>query len=101
CACRPAAEQLLAQGFFPSAPRRPSLAFSLVMLEFITLHSMNVAPNVTAWASTLQQYWARRHMVSNQGETFRKRLGTALKWYQDLENWAEVAVTQMLRGKCS
>ncbi|KZV99877.1 hypothetical protein EXIGLDRAFT_605214, partial [Exidia glandulosa HHB12029] len=56
CPCRPAAEQLLARGYFPCAPRRPSLAFNLEMLEFITLHSMNVAPNVTAWATTLQQY---------------------------------------------
>ncbi|KZV83385.1 hypothetical protein EXIGLDRAFT_595291, partial [Exidia glandulosa HHB12029] len=84
CNCRPAAEQLLARGYFPCAPKRPSLAFNLNVLEFITLHSHNVAPNVTAWATTLQQYWARRGVVANQGETFRKRLSTALKWYHVL-----------------
>ncbi|KZV90036.1 hypothetical protein EXIGLDRAFT_771164 [Exidia glandulosa HHB12029] len=99
CACRPAAEQLLAKGYFPCAPKRPSLAFNLGMLEFITLHSTNVAPNVTAWATTLQQYWVRRHVVGNYGDTFRKRLGTALKWYQDLDTRAELAVSQMLQAQ--
>lgn len=67
CVCSPAADQLLAKGYFPSAPIRPSLAFSLRILEFISLHSLNVAPNVTAWAETLQQYWARRGFASDHG----------------------------------
>lgn len=64
CSCLPAAEQLLLRGYFPSAPLRPTLAFSVRVLEFISLHSLNVAPNVTAWADTLQQYWARRGVVA-------------------------------------
>lgn len=67
CACRPAAAQLLDRGYFACAPIRPSLAFSLRMLEFISMHSLNVAPNVTAWACTLQQYWARRGHAAEYG----------------------------------
>ncbi|KZV94702.1 hypothetical protein EXIGLDRAFT_611406, partial [Exidia glandulosa HHB12029] len=96
CACTPAVEQLLARGYFPCAPVRPSLAFNLKLLEFISIHSLNVAPNATAWAASLQQYWARRGLVAEYGDTFRKRLATALHWYLVLDNCAEVSVSQNL-----
>ncbi|KZV91907.1 hypothetical protein EXIGLDRAFT_586847, partial [Exidia glandulosa HHB12029] len=56
CLCRPAAQQLVVKGYFPCAPIRPSLAFNLRLLEFISIHSLNVAPNVTAWAMTLESF---------------------------------------------
>lgn len=52
-------------GFFPCAPRRPTVAFSLRLLEFMALHDLHVAPNVRAWASTLRAFWMRRGHVSN------------------------------------
>ncbi|KZV88481.1 hypothetical protein EXIGLDRAFT_583141, partial [Exidia glandulosa HHB12029] len=60
CDCMPAAYQLLAKGYFPCAPMSPSMAFSLDLLEFISIHSLNVAPNSTAWSHTLEAFWARR-----------------------------------------
>lgn len=66
CACRPAPEQLLALGFFPCAPRRPTVAFSLRLLDFLSLHDLHVAPNVRAWASTLKIFWTRRGHVANE-----------------------------------
>lgn len=60
CACAPACEQLLSRGYFPSAPMSPSMAFSTALLEFISIHSLNVAPNSTAWSDTLETFWSRR-----------------------------------------
>lgn len=60
CDCRTWAQQLVSLGYFPSAPVRPSVAFSVRLLELISVHSLNVAPNITAWATTLESFWARR-----------------------------------------
>lgn len=60
CSCAPACEQLLARGYFPCAPKSPSMAFSTALLEFISIHSLNVAPNSTAWSHTLETFWSRR-----------------------------------------
>ncbi|KZV80993.1 hypothetical protein EXIGLDRAFT_629243, partial [Exidia glandulosa HHB12029] len=91
-----AAEQLLAMGYFPCAPRAPSMAFSLGLLDFISIHSLNVAPNVTAWASTIETFWKRRGTTP-----IRKRLGSALTWFQALENRAEAYVSQFMKSASS
>lgn len=123
CACTPAAEQLLAMGYFPCAPRGPSIAFSTALLDFISIHSLNVAPNITAWAETLQTFWARRGHESNAAvrdlnrptarrrillaESFaqktpvRKRLGSAMTWFQALDNRAETYVTTLIARACA
>ncbi|KAH7096185.1 hypothetical protein BKA62DRAFT_39694 [Auriculariales sp. MPI-PUGE-AT-0066] len=44
CQCRPAADQLLAVGYFPCAPLRPTVAFSTRLLTFISIHSLRVPP---------------------------------------------------------
>lgn len=94
------------------------MGFSLELLEFISIHSLNVAPNSTAWAETLEAFWARKDTLqrlkvcrvildrysplianAHQGH-LRKRLAMALTWYQVLENRAEVYVTHQLGGEC-
>ncbi|EJD49157.1 hypothetical protein AURDEDRAFT_59639 [Auricularia subglabra TFB-10046 SS5] len=85
-------------GYFPCAPKRPSLAFSIRLLEFISLHSLNVAPNITAWAATLEAFWARRGFVIQEKRAFRRRLGNAVHWYQVLVNSKEAAVRKALSG---
>lgn len=64
CACRSACKELLARGYFPCAPISPSLGFNTSLLDFIAIHSLNVAPNVTAWSDTLETFWARRGLPS-------------------------------------
>ncbi|KZV86778.1 hypothetical protein EXIGLDRAFT_621462, partial [Exidia glandulosa HHB12029] len=91
-----AAEQLLALGYFPCAPRAPSIAFSMRLLDFISIHSLNVAPNITAWATTIETFWMHNSRRGGQALTsppLRKRLGSALTWYQALDNRAESYVT--------
>lgn len=63
CACQPAARSLLARGFFPCAPIRPTMAFNLDILELITLQSHNGAPNTTAWSNSLEVFWKRRQFL--------------------------------------
>lgn len=90
------------------------MAFSTALLEFITIHSLNVAPNSTAWSDTLETFWGRRGVPSKhhvclplfntlqktntlQGR-LRKRLSMALTWFQILDNQAEAYVSQVMQG---
>ena len=43
-------------GYFPCALVRPTLAFDINLLEFITIGSHQMAPNVTGWSSILQYF---------------------------------------------
>ncbi|EJD43482.1 hypothetical protein AURDEDRAFT_66435, partial [Auricularia subglabra TFB-10046 SS5] len=98
CRCAPAALQLVERGYFPCAPKRPSMAFDCRLLEFISLHSLHVAPNNTAWATTLESFWARRGYAVDESRAFRKRLGNAIHWYQVLQNRKDALVRSSLEG---
>lgn len=50
CKCKPVTVRLLYAGYFPCAPRRPSLAFTLKGLETMKNVWSEIAPNVTGWA---------------------------------------------------
>ena len=56
CECRPASVQLVEMGYFPCAPVRPSLAVDINLLEFVTIASHTMAPNVKGWSDTLQSF---------------------------------------------
>jgi hypothetical protein len=45
-------------GYFPCAPIRPTLAVDINLLEFVTIGSHNMAPNVKGWSDTLQSFLA-------------------------------------------
>lgn len=63
CECQPAASNLITHGFFPCAPVRPTMAFSIDLLEFITLQSRNGTPNITSWAESLEEFWKERDYI--------------------------------------
>lgn len=54
CDCRLAAVTLVRSGAFPCAPLKPSLAVDLRVLEFAFKLFLNVAPNHTAFSTTLE-----------------------------------------------
>jgi hypothetical protein len=54
CECRLAAVTLVRGGAFPCAPLQPSLAVDLRVLEFALKLFLNVAPNHTAFSTTLE-----------------------------------------------
>ena len=47
-------------GYFPCAPVRPTLAVDINFLEFVTIGSHQMAPNVTGWSNTLQDFLSIR-----------------------------------------
>lgn len=55
--CRPAVDQLIECGFFPCSPIRPSIAADIDLLDFIVIASLQLVPNVTAWAEILETFW--------------------------------------------
>lgn len=54
CPCSPAAVQLMNIGAFPCAPILPTLAVNLRVLEFAMNLLVQIAPNTTALAMTLE-----------------------------------------------
>src|SRR5258707_13073587 len=60
CECYPAGVQLVEMGYFPCAPVRPTIAFDINLLEFVTIGSHHMAPNVMGWSSTLQYFLSIR-----------------------------------------
>lgn len=50
CDCHPVDVRLLYAGYFPCAPHKPSVAFSLDGLEMMKNVWGEIAPNVTGWA---------------------------------------------------
>jgi len=59
CSCM-AARQLLSRGLFPCAPKQPSLAVDLNMLDFVRELFLRSPPNNTAWCDTLDGFLAKR-----------------------------------------
>jgi len=43
-------------GYFPCALVHPTLAFDINLLEFVTIRSHHMAPNITGWSSILQYF---------------------------------------------
>ena len=60
CACSPAPVSLLRAGLFGCSPRHPSLAVDLQVLDFVMTLFLNVPPNNTAMANTLEGFLAKR-----------------------------------------
>ena len=60
CECYPASVQLVEMGYFPCAPVRPTLTFDINLLEFVTIASHHMAPNVMGWSSSLQEFLSLR-----------------------------------------
>ena len=43
-------------GYFPCAPVCPTLAFNINLLELVMVALHHMAPNVTGWSSSLQEF---------------------------------------------
>jgi hypothetical protein len=98
CNCRPASVQLIELGFFPSAPARPSAAFDVNLLDLIILQCHNSAPNITAWSQALEGFWAERQYYLSPEGSSRRRLGSALLWFQILRQRITAATSAVISG---
>ncbi|KAF8868228.1 hypothetical protein CPB84DRAFT_1858289 [Gymnopilus junonius] len=65
---------------------RPTLAVDLNMLDFVRGLFLNTAPNVTAWAETLEGFLSAHKFKLKTRNTLRKHFGNALQWYTVLED---------------
>jgi len=50
-------------GYFPCAPIRPTLAVNINLLQFVSFGFLNMAPNVTGWAKTIEDFLRVRGYV--------------------------------------
>lgn len=67
CSCALSTSCLIAEGFFPSSPRKPRTAFSLRLL--LVLHEQSVRGSISkvAWADGLRASYEYDHMTSLPG----------------------------------
>ncbi|KAJ7774680.1 hypothetical protein B0H14DRAFT_3095901 [Mycena olivaceomarginata] len=86
CECRLAAVSLVRSGAFPCAPLQPSLAVDLRVLKFTFKLFLNIAPNHTAFSTTLETVLSTMGYQLNHQNTLRRRFGNALTWYGHLRN---------------
>ncbi|KAJ7589950.1 hypothetical protein C8J56DRAFT_783748 [Mycena floridula] len=84
CTCTLISVQLLQRGFFPCAPKLPSLAVDINMLDFMNRLFVNIPPNHSAWSTTLEEHLRYRNYQLDTQNTFRKKFTTALQWYTSL-----------------
>ncbi|KAJ7071743.1 hypothetical protein B0H15DRAFT_793346 [Mycena belliarum] len=86
CACSPAAVQLMQFGAFPCAPILPSLAVDLRVLEFARNLFLQVAPNNTAFSTTLERCLGGMGFQLQHQNSLRRRFGNCLLWYIHLRS---------------
>ena len=108
---RPAPVALLHLGYMACAPVRPSIAFNISMLQLVDLGSFYMAPNIQGWSKTFVALhlksgfeWTTQvsctsiadphscAQLNRTQDSLRRRLGTALLWYQILMQEKEVYV---------
>lgn len=56
CQCRPAAVQLITRGLFGNAPKEPTLAVDIRLLDFVTRLFSRLSPNNTAICQTIEDF---------------------------------------------
>ncbi|KAF8342109.1 uncharacterized protein EI90DRAFT_2903948 [Cantharellus anzutake] len=104
CHQRPVADQLLARGLFPCAPCKPSLAFSLEMLEFASQFFVHMAPNNHAFVATIEVVLAANGFPFQTEDSLQRRFSNALLHYQILIWEVDAEVQRLARepsiGQC-
>lgn len=113
CECTSVACNLINHGYFPCAPKAPSVAFDINMLELVSTLFLRVAPNTTAWASTLESFLGARqfklrtrvcsthavcctHPNHSLQHSIRRRFANALNWYGYLTDCVQAELSRIL-----
>ncbi|KAF7330720.1 hypothetical protein MSAN_02444600 [Mycena sanguinolenta] len=77
---------LLDAGLFPSAPRRPTFAADIRVLEFARNLFGRIAPNNTAWTATLESFLRDLGFSLDNEGSMRRMFASSLEWYTHLRN---------------
>ncbi|TEB19812.1 hypothetical protein FA13DRAFT_1646138, partial [Coprinellus micaceus] len=100
CSCCPAAALLL-NGYFPSAPLRPSVAFNIGMLEFARELYLRSSPNHSAFAAALDSYLQGLGYPIPGVERTRRKLAKACRYYALLLVEADAFARRRVALLCS
>ncbi|KIJ39761.1 hypothetical protein M422DRAFT_174688 [Sphaerobolus stellatus SS14] len=101
CECKTAGEQLMARGLFPCAPKQPSMAFDINMLELVTSTMFYIAPNISGWSLGLEWFWKTRGYVLGARENLKRRFSTAYLWFNVLRDQVERHVQDIILTETS
>ncbi|KZT31482.1 hypothetical protein SISSUDRAFT_960363, partial [Sistotremastrum suecicum HHB10207 ss-3] len=91
-----ASSQLLARGLFPCAPLEPSLAVQIPVLQLVTKLFLRVAPNISAFSETLEEFLADRKTNTDSQDSLRRRFSNALLWFNYLEDTLETHIDRLI-----
>ncbi|KAJ7583707.1 hypothetical protein C8J56DRAFT_1005111 [Mycena floridula] len=106
CTCSSLPGQLLSRGFFPCAPKLPTLAVDVNMLDFVSGLFLNIAPNHTAWTSAVEDFLVKRqYKLDSLDGSLRRRFTLSLQWYTTLVDMVALEdvndrASDYLREKC-
>ncbi|KAH6873968.1 hypothetical protein BKA70DRAFT_1129478 [Coprinopsis sp. MPI-PUGE-AT-0042] len=96
CSCSPG-PNLVAIGYFPSSPTRPSVAVDIQMLEFMAELFVRSPPNVTAWSCALEVSLESLGYKLASTDTLRRKLASAVRWYRFLVATKDVVVDRLIK----
>lgn len=120
CDCQDILQTLVVNGLFPASPSQPRLALSIELLDLYRALFERSCDAVNALASALHTHYARRgfhyrnskvgdssslhriyHTYHVQGEVvkdpFRRGIGNAVQWYDNLQGQLNNIVDQALK----
>ncbi|KAJ3715448.1 hypothetical protein C8R42DRAFT_549560, partial [Lentinula raphanica] len=86
CECRPAPVQLIERGLFGSAPKEPTLAVDIRVLDFVTRLFLRISPNHSSVSSTIEDFLKGQGYQMKGKDPLRRRFTMALRWYNALQN---------------
>ncbi|KAG6907112.1 hypothetical protein DXG01_010488 [Tephrocybe rancida] len=98
CECQDLTTVLVSNGLFPTAPSQPRMAVSIHLLDFYGALFERSCDAVNALAGALNTFYKRHGfiLVNAKGDAvqdpFRKGLGHAIQWYDNLQVYIEQIV---------
>ncbi|KAH6874819.1 hypothetical protein BKA70DRAFT_1449241 [Coprinopsis sp. MPI-PUGE-AT-0042] len=96
CGCA-LVQNLLAGGYFPSSPVRPTFAVDIRMLSFMNELHLRSSPNITAWSSALDEFLSSQGFATSSTDTLRRKVAACLQWYRFLLATKDILVDQFVQ----
>ncbi|KAJ3720315.1 hypothetical protein C8R42DRAFT_582613, partial [Lentinula raphanica] len=96
CECRSAPVQLIERGLFGSAPKEPTLAVDVRVLDFVTRLFLRISPNHTGVSNTIEDFLKCQGYQMKGKDPLRRRFTMALRWYNALQQATTQSVDSYL-----
>ncbi|KAF9073004.1 hypothetical protein BDP27DRAFT_1216538, partial [Rhodocollybia butyracea] len=79
--CSSASVQLVCSGLFPCSPIFPTLTVDIRELDFVQRLFLHIAPNYTAWCSTMSDFLAAQGYHLPGDNPLQRCFANALQWF--------------------